>query len=67
MVNENITKAVKNAIDSAPERKFTESVDLVVNLKNLDLSQPKNRITESIVLPNGRGKAIKIGVLHEVT
>jgi large subunit ribosomal protein L1 len=62
MVNENTIKAVKNAIDSAPERKFTESVDLVVNLKNLDLSQPKNRITESVVLPNGRGRATKIGV-----
>jgi large subunit ribosomal protein L1 len=35
---------------------------LIVNLKNVDLSQPKNRITESIVLPNGRGKATKIGV-----
>ncbi len=62
MVNENTLKAVNDAIESAPKRKFTESVDLVVNLKNIDLSQPKNRITESIVLPKGRGKATKIGV-----
>jgi large subunit ribosomal protein L1 len=62
MVNENTVKVVNDAIESAPKRKFTESVDLVVNLKNIDLSQPKNRITESIVLPNGRGKATKIGV-----
>jgi large subunit ribosomal protein L1 len=62
MVNENTIRAVNDAIESAPKRKFTESVDLVVNLKNIDLSQPKNRITESIVLPKGRGKATKIGV-----
>jgi large subunit ribosomal protein L1 len=62
MVNEHTTKAVNDAIELAPKRKFTESVDLIVNLKNVDLSQPKNRITESIVLPNGRGKATRIGV-----
>ena len=62
MVSENTLKAVNEAIESAPKRKFTESVDLIVNLKNVDLSQPKNRITESIVLPNGRGKTTKIGV-----
>jgi large subunit ribosomal protein L1 len=62
MVNENTIKVVNDAIESAPKRKFTESVDLVINLKNIDLSQPKNRITESIVLPNGRGKTTKIGV-----
>jgi large subunit ribosomal protein L1 len=62
MVHENTIKAVNEAIESAPKRKFTESVDLVINLKNIDLSQPKNRITESIVLPKGRGKATKIGV-----
>jgi large subunit ribosomal protein L1 len=62
MVNENTIKAVNDAIESAPKRKFTESLDLVINLKNIDLGQPKNRITESIVLPKGRGKATKIGV-----
>lgn len=62
MVNENTIRAVNDAIESAPKRKFTESVDLVVNLKNIDLSQPKNRITESIVLPKGRGKSTKIGI-----
>jgi large subunit ribosomal protein L1 len=62
MVSENTLNAVSKAIESAPKRNFTESVDLVVNLKNIDLSQPKNRINESIVLPNGRGKPTRIGV-----
>ncbi len=62
MVSEKIIDSIEQAIKSAPRRNFTESVDLVINLKNVDLSQPKNRINESVVLPNGRGKPTKIGV-----
>ncbi len=62
MVSENIVNSIEKAVQSAPKRNFIESVDLVVNLKNVDLSQPKNRINESVVLPNGRGKPTKIGV-----
>ncbi|MDD1720388.1 MAG: 50S ribosomal protein L1 [Euryarchaeota archaeon] len=62
MVSENIVNSIEKAIKSAPKRNFVESVDLVVNLKNVDLTQPKNRINESVVLPNGRGKPTKIGI-----
>jgi large subunit ribosomal protein L1 len=53
---------VKTAIESAPKRKFRESVDITVNLKNIDLSQPKNRIDETILLPHQLG-GTKIAVL----
>jgi len=43
-------------------RKFTQKVDLVINLKNLDLSIPKNRIDEEIILPRGRGSDIKVAL-----
>jgi large subunit ribosomal protein L1 len=33
-------------------RKFDETIDLIVNLKNLNLNDPKNRIDEEFVLPN---------------
>ena len=42
------------------KRKFKQNVDLVFNLKNLDLEVPKNRIDEEIILPYGRGKNAKI-------
>ena len=32
------------------------------NLKDVDLSNPKNRINEEILLPKGRGRSVKIGV-----
>ncbi|MCL7475371.1 MAG: 50S ribosomal protein L1 [Methanosarcinales archaeon] len=55
-------QAVKQALEAAPERKFTESVDIAFNLKNIDMSQPANRVDEEIILPNGLGKSIKIAV-----
>lgn len=58
-----IIDALKKAKDQAPERKFTESVDITINLKNVDMSQPKNRIDETILLPHGNGRRNKIVVL----
>lgn len=54
--------AIEKAIQGSRERKFKESVELAINLKDIDLKIPKNRIEEEILLPNGRGKEIKIGV-----
>ncbi len=57
-----IKEAVKSAIEQAPPRKFRESVDITINLRNIDMAQPKNRIDETILLPNGLND-IKIAVL----
>ncbi len=62
MAEKKTIKTVKNAIEVSKERKFKESVELAVNLKDIDLSLPKNRIDEEIILPKGRGKPVKIGV-----
>ena len=55
--------AVQKALESAKKRNFTETVELAINLKDVDLSIPKNRITDDIILPNGRGRAVKICVI----
>lgn len=60
-------KAVLQAVQEALEqgkgkRKFTQSVELAINLQNVDLSIPKNRIDEEVVLPKGRGRTPKIAV-----
>ncbi len=44
------------------DRKFKENIDLVFNLKNIDLSIPKNRVDEEIILPHGRGKEAKVAI-----
>lgn len=55
--------AVQKALESAKKRNFTETVELAINLKDIDLTIPKNRIQEDIILPNGRGKKVKVCVI----
>lgn len=61
-MHENIEEAVRKAISDAPARGFKESVDLAINLYNIDLSQPGNRIDAEVVLPYGRGRPARIAV-----
>jgi len=61
-LREYIVSAVKEAIEKSKKRNFLESVDLAINLKDVDLSIPKNRINEEVILPHGRGKEVKIAV-----
>jgi large subunit ribosomal protein L1 len=60
-------EAVSKALEAskALERKFSQSIDLAILLKNVDLSVPKNRIDEDIILPKGRGKPAKIGIFAQ--
>lgn len=62
MTFEETLEAVAQALEQASERKFSESIDLAINLKNIDMSNPANRVDEEIILPNGLGKPIKIAV-----
>ena len=56
-------EVVAEALEKAPARKFTETVEVSVNLKDLDLSVPKNRIEEEVPLPHGRGRPAKVAVI----
>ncbi len=51
---------VQEAVGSAKDRNFVESIELAINLKDIDMNLPKNRIDEEVRLPNGRGKAVKV-------
>jgi large subunit ribosomal protein L1 len=62
MVEESILNTVERLFEESPQRNFAESVELAINLKNLDMSQPKYRVDEEILLPNGLGKDLKIAV-----
>jgi large subunit ribosomal protein L1 len=62
LVSDEVVKGIKEALDSAKKRKFTESVEAAINLKDVDLSNPKNRINEELILPKGRGKETKVAV-----
>ncbi len=60
MEAEEIVGAVEKVL-SSKERGFVESVDLCINLKNIDLKQPKSRVNVDVVLPK-KFREPKIGV-----
>ena len=62
---DSIEDAVSRALSDSPERNFRETVDLAVNLRDLDLADPNNRVDESIVLPSGTGQDTQIVVFAE--
>ena len=60
-----IIEAVKEAKGEAKPRNFTQYIDVIINLKDLDVRKPENRFSEEVALPHGRGKPIKIGVIAD--
>jgi len=58
-------EAVEKALSEREERNFTESIDLAINLRDLDLSQPDNRVDVELVLPAGTGQDTKVAVVAD--
>ena len=62
MTDQRIIDIIKKLQAESKKRNFLETVELAINLKDIDLSNPKNRIQEEIILPHGRGKQVKVGL-----
>jgi large subunit ribosomal protein L1 len=55
-------EAVQEVLKGSPERGFKETIEVSFNLKDLDLTLPKNRVEDEVTLPKGRGRPVKVGV-----
>ena len=53
---------VTESLQKSTERKFSETVEVAINIKDLDLSVPKNRLEDEVPLPNGRGRNVRIAL-----
>jgi large subunit ribosomal protein L1 len=64
MSEKDIVKIIQKILDEKHNKKrnFKQSIDLVINIKDIDFNDPKNRIEEEVFLPNGRGKDAKVAV-----
>ena len=51
-----LVEAVEKAKKAGKPRNFNQSVELIINIKGVDLRKPENRVYEVIELPHGRGK-----------
>ncbi len=58
-----LIESVKEAKSKAEKRKFTQSVELIINLRDIDMKKPESKIQESIELPNAVGKQGKVCVI----
>ena len=61
----NFEEAVEEAVDSSEERNFAESIDLIINFKGLDLSNPDNRFNEDLKLPYQADEDVKVAVIGD--
>ena len=54
---------IKKAKESSNKRKFNQRVDLIINLKNLDLKKAEQQVDLFLTLPKGKGKKTTICAL----
>ncbi|MFQ5836302.1 MAG: 50S ribosomal protein L1 [Candidatus Bathyarchaeia archaeon] len=59
----NILDAVKEVKNKSKKRNFAQSIELVINLQDVDPKKPESRIQELIELPHPAGKESKICVI----
>jgi len=58
-----LIESVKEAKVKAEKRKFVQSVELVINLRDIDMKKPESKIQELIELPHPIGKQSKVCVI----
>ena len=63
MDKEQIQAALAKAKDISDKRNFTQSVDLIINLRGIDLKKQEHQIDAFITLPHSRGKKVKVCAL----
>ncbi len=61
----NFEEAVEEAVENSGDRNFNQSIDMVINLKEIDLSDPNNRISEDIKLPFQADEDVKVAVIGD--
>ncbi|MHA1687681.1 MAG: 50S ribosomal protein L1 [Candidatus Heimdallarchaeaceae archaeon] len=60
-----LIEAIKKMKEQSPSRNFTESVDIAINLKDINLQDPSKRFQMEIKLPHKLSKEVKICVFAE--
>lgn len=62
---EKITEAIREAISKSKKRRFKQSVEMIVVLRDVDPKTPEGRIREIIFLPYKPNKEVKICVVAD--
>tara|TARA_Y100000994_G_scaffold112710_1_gene92888 strand:- start:94 stop:798 length:705 start_codon:yes stop_codon:yes gene_type:complete len=60
-----INQAIEDALTTDKKRKFVESVEVAINLRDVDLQNPQKRISAEVALPHGRGRPARVAVFAQ--
>ena len=60
-----VNQVIADVIESKKERKFVETVEVAINLRDVDLQNPQKRINAEVALPHGRGKPVRVAVFAQ--
>ena len=61
--NKTIAEAVKQAKAKSGEKKFNQTVDMILDIVEIDMKAPEGKIQEIVELPHATGKPNKICVV----
>lgn len=62
---ERLKIAIEKALKYSKQRRFKQSLELIVVLRDIDPRSPEGRIRETIILPKGLGKDLRICVVAD--
>jgi len=54
-----ILESVKKLREISKKRNFNQSIDIIVNLSNVDIKKPEQKVDTFMILPYSKGKAVK--------
>jgi large subunit ribosomal protein L1 len=59
-----IDDAIKKVKESE-KKKFEQTIDLIINIRNIDLKKPENKFSKDVILPHGRGKDVTVCIISD--
>ena len=65
MSNEKILNAIKELREKSEKKNFSQSIDLIVSLKEYDLKKAENKFTDDVILPHGKGRESSVVVFAD--
>ena len=60
-----VNQVIEDALKSDKERKFVETIEVAINLRDVDLQNPQKRINAEVALPHGRGRPARVAVFAQ--
>ena len=60
-----VNQVIEDALQTERERKFVETIEVAINLRDVDLQNPQKRINAEVALPHGRGRPARVAVFAQ--